>query len=60
MPSMPQSARPDHDTIATGEVILGVDTHKDTHVAAVVTALGVLAASRSFPATMAGYQQLLA
>jgi len=60
MPPMPQPAQPDHDTIATGEVILGVDTHKDIHVAAVITALGAVAASRSFPTTMAGYHQLLA
>jgi transposase len=60
VPSMPQPAQPDHDTIATGEVILGVDTHKDRHVAAVIGALGAVAASRSFPTTMAGYQQLLA
>jgi transposase len=57
---MPQPAQPDHHTSATEEVILGVDTHKDTHVAAVLTALGAVAASHSFPTTMAGYHQLLA
>jgi len=41
------------------EVILGVDTHKDTQVAAVITAVGVLVDSQPFPATMAGYRQLL-
>jgi transposase len=41
------------------EVVLGVDTHKDTHVAAVLTTLGALLASRSFATTAAGYQQLL-
>jgi transposase len=60
VPSMPQPAQPDHNTSATDEVILGVDTHKDNHVAAVITALGAVAASRSFPTTMAGYHQLLA
>jgi transposase len=60
MSSMPQPAQPDHTTSATDEVILGVDTHKDLHVAAVLTAVGAVAASRSFPTTMAGYQQLLA
>src|SRR5215213_8548951 len=60
VPSMPQLAQPDHNTSATDEVILGVDTHKDNHVAAVITALGAVAASRSFPTTMAGYHQLLA
>ncbi|MGY6021684.1 IS110 family RNA-guided transposase [Streptomyces spinosirectus] len=42
------------------ELVLGVDTHKDLHVAAVVTALGALRATRSFPATRAGYRDLLA
>ena len=42
------------------EVVLGVDTHKDVHVAAVITALGALLDSRSFPTTTAGYRQLLA
>jgi transposase len=60
VPSMPQPAQPDHNTSLTDEVILGVDTHKDTHVAAVITAVGAVAASRSFPTTKAGYQQLLA
>ena len=60
MPSMPQPAQPDHNTSATEEVILGVDTHKDNHVAAVITGLGAVAASRSFPTTMTGYHQLLA
>ncbi|HEX4251556.1 MAG TPA: IS110 family transposase, partial [Pseudonocardia sp.] len=41
------------------EVVLGVDTHKDVHVAAVVTMLGGLLADASFPATRAGYRQLL-
>jgi transposase len=36
-----------------------VDTHKDTHVAAVITAVGVVVASQPFPATAAGYRQLL-
>ncbi|MGW1810888.1 IS110 family transposase [Streptomyces sp. NPDC002078] len=44
---------------ATEEVLLGVDTHKDTHVAAVVTVLGTVLDSRSFPATADGYRQLL-
>lgn len=40
------------------EGVLGGDTHKDEHVAAVVTALGLLAATASFPATAAGYEEL--
>src|SRR5262245_29157368 len=58
---MPQPTPPEQDglTTAIGEVILGVDTHKDVHVAAVITALGTLLASRSFPTTAAGYRKLL-
>ncbi|WP_266977485.1 IS110 family transposase [Streptomyces sp. NBC_00233] len=41
------------------DVILGVDTHKDVHVAAVITALGALLAHQQFPTTAAGYRQLL-
>lgn len=41
------------------EVVLGVDTHKDAHVAAVISTTGKLIGSRSFPATADGYQQLL-
>jgi transposase len=42
------------------EVVLGVDTHKDLHVAAVLSALGVLLATSSFPTTAKGYRELLA
>jgi transposase len=63
MPSMPRLARPDqhnHTEGPTGEVVLGVDTHKDAHVAAVITVLGVLLASATFPTTAAGYRDLAA
>lgn len=40
-------------------VVLGVDTHKDVHVAAVLDHLGGLLSSGEFPATAAGYRQLL-
>lgn len=53
--SMPQMATPD-----PAEVVLGVDTHKDAHVAAVLTTLGVLLSTGTFPATAAGYRRLLA
>ncbi|MFD9405039.1 transposase [Streptomyces sp. NPDC060011] len=43
----------------TPDIVLGVDTHKDVHVAAVVTAGGVFVESRSFPTTADGYNQLL-
>ncbi|HEU0086885.1 MAG TPA: IS110 family transposase [Pseudonocardiaceae bacterium] len=42
------------------EIILGVDTHKDLHVAAVISMLGTLLDTASFPTTADGYQQLLA
>src|SRR5690606_29402885 len=41
------------------EMILGVDTHNDVHVAAVITVLGVLMATQAFPTTAAGYAALL-
>ncbi|MEV4591337.1 transposase, partial [Streptomyces chartreusis] len=40
-------------------VVLGVDTHKDVHVAAVLDHLGGLLSSGEFPATAAGYRLLL-
>ncbi|MGY5125144.1 IS110 family transposase [Streptomyces nigrescens] len=44
----------------TGEVILGVDTHRDTHVAAVLSPLGAVFDTEEFPASAAGYRGLLA
>jgi transposase len=41
------------------EVIVGVDTHKDFHVAAVISVLGVLVGTKTFPTTRAGYRDLL-
>jgi hypothetical protein len=35
------------------EVILGVDTHRDTHAAALVDTLGRFVAAQSFPTTPA-------
>jgi len=45
---------PDHST----HVIGGVDTHGDTHHAAVIDSLGQHLADRAFPATGAGYRSL--
>ena len=42
------------------EVAGGVDTHQDTHTAAAVDTAGRLLGHRQFPATAAGYRQLLA
>ncbi|UQA97455.1 IS110 family transposase [Streptomyces halobius] len=55
-PTLPAQRVPD----AAEEVILGVDTHKDIHVAAVITTLGASLAHQEFPATAVGYRQLLA
>ncbi|MDP9868828.1 IS110 family transposase [Streptosporangium brasiliense] len=42
------------------EVIVGVDTHTEAHVAAVLTVQGVLVGTRPFAATACGYAELLA
>jgi transposase len=42
-----------------GEIILGVDTHLDTHVGAVINATGVLLGTLSVSAKAAGYLELL-
>ncbi|MEU6555208.1 IS110 family transposase [Streptomyces sp. NPDC046915] len=61
MPSITQSAAPCHiPADAAEEVLLGVDTHKDVHAAAVITTLGGALDGRSFPATAEGYHQLVA
>lgn len=52
MSSMPHANAP--------EVVLGVDTHKDFHVAAVVTDQAEFIATETFPTTALGYRQLLA
>lgn len=39
--------------------ILGVDSHKHTHHAVVLSATGVRMAGAQFPATGSGYRQLL-
>jgi transposase len=65
---MPQAPEPSHahidptidpTVVDPDEVVLGVDTHKDVHVAAVINVLGVLLGTRSFPTTASGYQQML-
>ena len=59
MTSMPQPVGDDQDSSRTEEIILGADTHQDLHVAAVITALGVLRETKTFPASAAGYDALL-
>src|SRR5258706_15607759 len=41
------------------EVVLGVDTHRDEHVASVLTSIGGVMATAAFPTTAAGYTELL-
>jgi transposase len=55
---MPHQRSSDHRGVLE-EVVLGVDTHKDAHVAAVVTVLGGVIDSKAFPTTAAGYRSLL-
>jgi transposase len=57
---MPQPEPSGQRDTSDQDVVLGVDTHKDFHVAAVVTTLGVMLASATFPTTAAGYRRLLA
>lgn len=42
------------------ELYAGIDTHKDTHHVAVIDTLGRAVADRQFPATSAGYRQIVA
>ena len=46
-------------TDPTFPVTGGVDTHKDTHVAAVLNPVGVVLGTSEFPVTPAGYRRLL-
>ena len=43
----------------TGQVIGGVDTHKDVHVAVVIDSIGRIQGVESFPTTVHGYRRLL-
>ncbi|MEV0597667.1 IS110 family transposase [Nonomuraea cavernae] len=57
---MPHTSAPVHSAQHRNEVVLGVDTHKDVHVAAILTSMGALLDSRGFPTGPDGYAQLLA
>lgn len=48
-----------HD-ITPDAVVIGVDTHKDVHVAVAINGLGARLATASFPVTAEGYRQLAA
>jgi len=60
VPSIPQPPPSGQRDTGAQDVVLGVDTHKDIHVAAVLTVLGMVLASATFPTTAAGYRRLLA
>ncbi|GHD78142.1 hypothetical protein GCM10010317_097010 [Streptomyces mirabilis] len=45
--------------LTVGEVILGVDTHRDVHVAAVLSWPGAVLGTAVFAATASGYRLLL-
>ena len=47
------------DSVAQPHVIGGVDTHRATHHAAALTSQGYLLGDKEFPATAAGYRDLL-
>ncbi|ANI90885.1 IS110 family transposase [Dietzia timorensis] len=47
-------------TVEQEPIIVGIDTHKDIHHAAILSARGALIADQQFPATSRGYAQLLA
>ena len=58
-----KSSAPEEVVVVSGsrvDVFGGVDTHRDTHVAAVVDTAGRVLGSESFGAEGAGYQQLVA
>ncbi|WP_239010245.1 transposase [Streptomyces sp. 769] len=44
---------------AAREVVLGVDTHRDAHVAAVLSPVGAAIGTDELPATVTGYRELL-
>lgn len=58
MPSIRHPAAPDQTDTDPKEIILGVDTPKDSH-AAVISTIGGLLGSAPFSTTADGYRQLL-
>jgi transposase len=58
-PTAPTSPAAAGDPVEDREVVGGVDTHKDTHTAAVIDTAGRLLGHETFPATGAGYARLL-
>jgi transposase len=60
MTSIPRPRRSGQHRPDVRDVVLGVDTHKDIHVAAVLSDIGGLLGEATFPTTATGYRQLLA
>lgn len=58
MPSITDRGPSGQDRPVDGEVVLGVDTHADTHTAAILDHRGALLGVRTFPATSSGYTGL--
>jgi len=58
MPSITDRGPCGQDRPVDGEVVLGVDTHADTHTAAILDHRGALLGVRTFPATSSGYTGL--
>ncbi|MFI6352201.1 transposase [Streptomyces sp. NPDC050743] len=58
MTGTPSASRPRRRRAAR-EVVLGVDTHRDAHVAAVLSLVGEVIGTEEFPASAAGYRDLL-
>ena len=58
-PTQPTDPATAGDPVGDREVVGGVDTHKDTHTAAVIDTAGRMLGHETFPATGAGYVQLL-
>ncbi len=56
---MTTARMPDAIVDAQSEVVLGVDTHRDEHVAAVLSSIGAVIATSAFPTTANGYNELL-
>ncbi|WP_329462287.1 IS110 family transposase [Streptomyces sp. NBC_01431] len=47
-----------YPSVRADEVVLGVDSHRDVHVAAVVSTVGQVLAVERFPTTAIGYRDL--
>lgn len=47
------------ETARSGHVVIGVDTHRHIHVAAVMDSIGGILATLTIPTHAAGFRQLL-